>query len=63
MPDMDSYEDTVDTLVTELWSDEDDKVSRLWPNSSLPDNYVSPDEFNDSERQFTSPGFLFMQNP
>ena len=40
-----------------------EKVIRLWPNSQKPSNYTTPSSFDDPDLQFTSPGFLFLQDP
>ena len=41
----------------------DEKVSRLWPNCLEPTNYAQSSSFGDPDFQFTSPGFLFLQDP
>jgi len=58
-----SYDSTVSTLVKTVWDEADDKNQKLWPNLSLADNYVVPSSWTDPDRQFTSPGFLYMTNP
>lgn len=58
-----SYDTTVTALVADIWDDADDKNQKLWPNISATDNYVEPNSFYDPDRQFTSPGFLYMTNP
>lgn len=58
-----SYEATVTALVTDIWDEADDKNQKLWPNTNIADNYVVPNSFHDPDHQFTSPGFLYMNNP
>lgn len=58
-----SYETIVTALVADIWDDADDKNQKLWPNIGVTDNYVTPNRFYDPDRQFTSPGFLYMTNP
>jgi len=61
-----SYDTTVTALVADIWDEDNDpnhKNMKLWPNSSVTDNYVVPDNFSDPDHEFTSPGFLYMTNP
>ena len=52
----------ISNLVYSTWGP-DEKVIRLWPNSLKPTNYTTPSSFGDPDFQFTSPGFLFLQDP
>ena len=52
----------ISNLVYSTWGP-DEKVIRLWPNSQKPSNYTTPSSFDDPDLQFTSPGFLFLQDP
>ena len=52
----------ISNLVYSTWGP-DEKVIRLWPNYLTPSNYTNPSAFGDPDFQFTSPGFLYLQDP
>jgi len=62
-----SYDSTVVNLVADIWDDDGgpdyDKNMKLWPNTAICDNYVSPLGSVNYLQQFTSPRFLYTNNP
>ena len=52
----------ISNLVYSTWGP-DEKVIRLWPNPQKQTNFTLPSSFSDPDFQFTSPGFLFLQDP
>jgi hypothetical protein len=57
------YTNTVAALVRDIFYKADVKNQRLWPNPNALDNHVARTNFNNADIQFTSPGFIEMQNP
>ena len=56
------YDENAVYLAYISWQEElsTDKSKQTWPNPSLPTNYTDPHNGMDFDRQFTSPGFLFI---
>jgi len=57
------YTTTVSALVKDIWNKADDKNKRLWPNPLALDNHVPRATHTDVDREFSSPGFLYMTSP
>ena len=53
-----NYVEYVSAMISNSWSEVDEKVSRLWPNVLPCDNHVDGDSLTDYNFQFISPGFL-----
>ena len=49
-------------LVTNIWSEADDKERKLWPNPSAADNHTTPFPDIDWNYNFVSPGFTTKRN-
>ena len=58
-----SYNTVVYELVRNAWNKGSIKNQLLWPNLAPATNYVIPDMMGLPNSQFTSPGFLYMNNP
>ena len=50
-------------MLKDIWNESDAKNRRLWPNSAPVDNFIAPSLWRNPDTEFTSPGFLYMENP
>ncbi|MBR4189877.1 MAG: hypothetical protein IKQ55_07950 [Kiritimatiellae bacterium] len=57
------YTATVRNMLKDIWDESDAKNRRLWPNSAPVDNFIAPSLWRNPDTEFTSPGFLYMENP
>jgi hypothetical protein len=63
-----NYDTVIGSLVDFIWNNETstDKTKQPWPNPNPPDNYVTPFDSQgfkrmiDADRQFTSPGYVYI---
>ena len=59
-----NYDEIVPNSMQEMFWKSDVKAQKLWPNRKKSDNYQDADAWHfDINHHFTSPGFLYMENP